>query len=100
MTARDAYERLMAEAMPTGTFGRARLTQPRQSEPSPAWTPQEQARHRAELLAALDGFELHDEQAERKRDRYREQRTHLRLIPTPGNPNSHTTHRPQEGNAA
>lgn len=53
MSARDAYERLMAEAIPTGTFGRARSTGPRGSEPAPAWTPEEQAAHRAELEAAL-----------------------------------------------
>lgn len=43
------YERLLAEEWPTGTFGRAH-------DPRPAdgpWTPQEQARHLAELLAAL-----------------------------------------------
>lgn len=111
MTARDAYERLMAEAIPTGTFGRARPAQPRRGEQAPAWTPEEQARHRAELDAALDGFELDDEYASHKRERYRQQRAHLRLVATPppdvctcakcgGNPNSHTTHRPQEGTAA
>ena len=51
------YERLMAEALPTGTFGRARPTAPRYTEPAPAWTPAEQARHRAELEAALAGTE-------------------------------------------
>ena len=53
------YERLMAEAVPTGTFGRARPA-PRQEtapartgRPAPAWTPEEQAAHYAELEAAL-----------------------------------------------
>ena len=89
------YERLMAEAVPTGSFGHARPATRRTAEAAPAWTPEEHARHRTELLAALDGFELHDEQAERKRDRYREQRAHLQLVHPPrgGNPNSHTTHR-------
>jgi hypothetical protein len=90
------YERLMAEAIPTGTFGRARPTAVRNAEPAPAWTPEEQARHRAELDAALNGFELRDEYAEHKRDRYREKRTHLRLVTSP----NRTTHRTQEGNAA
>jgi hypothetical protein len=49
----NAYERLLAEAIPTGTFGHARPTQPRDAEPAPAWTPEEQAAHRAELEAAL-----------------------------------------------
>ncbi|MGA5372324.1 hypothetical protein ACPCSD_14750 [Streptomyces griseoincarnatus] len=47
------YERLMAEAVPTGTFGRARPTTPRTADTAPAWTAEEQAAHRAELLAAL-----------------------------------------------
>jgi hypothetical protein len=47
------YERLMAEAVPTGTFGRARTIAARNAEPAPAWTPEEQAAHRAELEAAL-----------------------------------------------
>lgn len=98
------YEKLMAEAVPTGTFGRARPPKRQRAEPAPRWTPAEQARHRAELDAALDGFELDDEYANRKRDRYREQHAHLRLIPTPppdvctcakcgGNPASRQPHR-------
>jgi hypothetical protein len=77
------YERLMAEALPTGTFGHARPATRRNAQPSPAWTPEQQAAHRAELDAALDGFELDDEYANHKRDRYREQRAHLRLITNP-----------------
>ncbi|MET9150008.1 hypothetical protein ABZX82_01815 [Streptomyces griseoflavus] len=90
------YERLMAEAVPTGTFGHARPTRRQHAEPAPAWTPAQQARHRAELEAALDGFELDDDYASHKRDRYREKRAHLRLI-TSASP---THHRPQEGTAA
>jgi len=101
MTARDAFERLMAEAVPTGTFGRARTARRQSAEPAPRWTPEEQARHRADLDAALDGFELGDEYASHKRDRYREKRAHLRLVATPspdrctcarcgGNPSNHT----------
>jgi hypothetical protein len=47
------YERLMAEAVPTGTFGRARPTTQQRADTAPAWTAEEQAAHRAELLAAL-----------------------------------------------
>jgi hypothetical protein len=47
------YERLMAEAVPTGTFGRARPTTQQPTDTTPAWTAEEQARHLAELLAAL-----------------------------------------------
>jgi hypothetical protein len=90
------YERLMAEAVPTGTFGRARPTTQQHTGTAPAWTPTQQARHLAELEAALDGFELADEYASHKRDRYREKRAHLRLI-TSASP---THHRPQEGTAA
>lgn len=79
----NAYERLLAEAIPTGTFGHARPAQRRASEPAPKWTPKEQAAHVAALDAALDGFELDDEYAEHKRDRYREQRAHLRLVAVP-----------------
>lgn len=47
------YERLMAEAIPTGTFGRARPTRRDNTEPAPAWTPDEQADHLAALEAAI-----------------------------------------------
>ncbi|BCM70904.1 hypothetical protein L0F81_25035 [Streptomyces tricolor] len=47
------YERLMAEAIPTGTFGHVRPARGSSTEPAPAWTPEEQAAHRAELEAAL-----------------------------------------------
>lgn len=53
----NAYERLMAEAVPTGTFGHARPAQWRETTPAPAWTPEEQAAHLAELEAALAGTE-------------------------------------------
>lgn len=100
------YERLMAEAIPTGTFGRARPARRQQTDPAPAWAVEEQAAHLATLNAALDGFELDDEYASNKRDRYREQRAHLRLVTTPtplpdvctcakcgGNPASQQQHR-------
>ncbi|KMS79574.1 hypothetical protein ACH49_12160 [Streptomyces leeuwenhoekii] len=89
MSARDAYERLMAEAIPTGTFGGARpasnrAVAARSAETVPRWTPEEQARHRAELDAALDGWEWDDEYADRRRDRDREyrrdRRVHFRVI--------------------
>lgn len=73
-------ERLMAEAVPTGTFGRARPARRLQAESAQRWTPQQQAAHLAELEAALDGFELDDDYAAHKRDRYRQQRAHLRVI--------------------
>lgn len=49
----NAYDRLMAEAIPTGTFGRARPVERRDPVPAPRWTPEQQAAHRAELEAAL-----------------------------------------------
>ena len=47
-------ERLLAEELPTGTFGHALPPQPerRHVQPEP-WTPEEQAAHRAELCRAL-----------------------------------------------
>ncbi len=73
------YERLMAEALPTGKFGGDR--------PAPAeWTPIQQAQHVADLLAELDRFEWQDEYAEAKRERDRERyalrRAHLHIVPT------------------
>ncbi|WP_199552647.1 hypothetical protein [Streptomyces sp. N35] len=72
-----ACERLMAEGIPTGTFGNARPPQPAARRPAPParprtaaraavsdstgqtarpirpWTPEEQAAHYAELMAGL-----------------------------------------------
>jgi hypothetical protein len=45
-----ALERTLAEAQPDGTFGGTR------TRPAP-WTPDEQARHYADLEAALTGWE-------------------------------------------
>jgi hypothetical protein len=50
------YERLMAEAIPTGTFGHAQPVR-RRSEPISRWTPEEQAAHLATLEAELDRLE-------------------------------------------
>ncbi|MFJ1647943.1 hypothetical protein [Streptomyces sp. NPDC088258] len=48
-------ERLLAEAIPTGTFGDATPVRPRaRSTEAPNWTVEEQAQHVAELEAALD----------------------------------------------
>lgn len=51
------YERLLAEAIPTGTFGHAQptTTRPRTTRP---WTLEEQAQHRADLEAALNRHAL------------------------------------------
>lgn len=51
-----ALERLLAEAVPTGTFGDAQPTTPRSSEPR-RWTPAEQAAHYAALADGIDGWE-------------------------------------------
>lgn len=53
----NAYERLMAEAIPTGTFGHAQPARRRDHESAPRWTPEQQAAHLAELLAELDRYE-------------------------------------------
>ncbi|WP_405634409.1 hypothetical protein OHB53_09525 [Streptomyces sp. NBC_00056] len=69
------HERLAAEEIPTGTFGHALPTRPaeRPTRPGPAWTPEEQAEHCTELLAALDGWDW-DQEARAT------ERRHLRLI--------------------
>jgi hypothetical protein len=75
-------ERLLAEELPTGTFGHARPPAPDRRLARP-WTPEEQAEHRAVLEEALDGWQSDDEHDQRKRaysrDRAREHR-HLRVI--------------------
>jgi hypothetical protein len=73
VSASDAYERLMAEAVPTGTFGHARPARQQQTESAPRWTPEEQARHRAELEAALNAIE-------KRGTRRPPQAPHLRVI--------------------
>lgn len=56
------YERLMAEEIPV---------RPEPAPPRGPWTEEQQARHRADLLEALDGW------------RYdRSRRRHLRLVDT------------------
>lgn len=75
------YERLMAEEIPTGTFGHAQPPRPPERHTRP-WTPEEQAQHVATLLAALDGWESQDHHDIRKRERHR----HLRLIQTDQTP--------------
>ncbi|MFF5980882.1 hypothetical protein ACFY78_18755 [Streptomyces olindensis] len=82
------YERLMAEEIPTGRFGYPPPPQPRQTRPAPSWTPEEQAQHLADLLAALDGWEDPSERAEQKRQ-HRLQLVHDQADQTPTD-QSHT----------
>lgn len=70
-----AYERLMAEAIPTGRFGHPQPTKPH-DEP---WTTEEQAQHLADLAAALKDWQDPSKTAQRDRDRHRR---HLRLVHT------------------
>lgn len=51
------YERLMAEALPTGTFGYAQPAMPRRETAPSRWSPDEQAAHVADLEAELDRLE-------------------------------------------
>ncbi|MFE7273010.1 hypothetical protein [Streptomyces sp. NPDC057623] len=68
----NAYERLMAEALPTGRFGYP----PPPSDPHKRpWTPLEQAEHRRVLDEALADWTDPGDRAGQKRDR-------LRLVPT------------------
>ncbi|MGW0577333.1 hypothetical protein ACWD25_15450 [Streptomyces sp. NPDC002920] len=66
-------ERLLAESIPTGTFGHAPPPPPPEPRPIRPWTPEEQAQHRADLLTALDGW-VWDE------DERADQRRHLRAV--------------------
>lgn len=69
------YEHLLSEELPTGTFGHAlppRPTQPHQ-RPAPHWSPTQQAQHRADLLAGIDGWTWDDDQRDTER-------RHLQLI--------------------
>ncbi|MFJ8345090.1 hypothetical protein ACIQ9J_01680 [Streptomyces sp. NPDC094153] len=69
---KSAYERLLDEAIPTRPAPVPKPDQPPPRAPGP-WTPEEQARHLADMLAALDGWTWdEDERAEERR--------HLRLI--------------------
>jgi hypothetical protein len=52
-----AYDRLMAEALPTGMFGHAEPVRPRTAEYVSRWTPDEQTAHVAALVAELDRLE-------------------------------------------
>lgn len=53
----NPLERLLAEELPTGTFGHAEPPRPRTVERVPLWTPAEQAAHVAELESELDRLE-------------------------------------------
>jgi hypothetical protein len=93
-------ERLMAELWPTGKFGRAEpvqrpplpplLARPPERRPIRPWTEEEQAQHRADLLAALEGWQDKSPAADRRRAYSRgharqtaDLRRHLRLVPAP-----------------
>ncbi|MDV6290296.1 hypothetical protein R2F25_30265 [Streptomyces sp. UP1A-1] len=64
----------LAEDVPDGTFGGPR-PEPRALRPEP-WSEEEQARHRAELGAALRGWRDESEPARRDRERHWPRRTH------------------------
>ncbi len=66
-------ERLLAEELPTGTFGHALPPPEPPARLISPWTPEEQAQHYADLTAALDGW-IWDE------DERADQRRQLRLI--------------------
>ncbi|MFJ9037924.1 hypothetical protein ACIRF8_15190 [Streptomyces sp. NPDC102406] len=53
----NAYDRLLAEALPTGTFGHAAPAVPRVLERPSRWSPEEQAAHVTALEAELDRLE-------------------------------------------
>jgi hypothetical protein len=69
------YERLMAEAIPTGRFG---YPPPPTNPHTRPWTALEQAEHRRVLNEALNGW--HDPSDTATRDRQRPRRPQLRVI--------------------
>ncbi|MFD9276854.1 hypothetical protein ACFWD7_06125 [Streptomyces mirabilis] len=64
----SAYARLMAEAIPT------RLAPPANPVPGAPWTPEQQAQHCADLIAALEGWHWEDDTS------LSAKRRHLRLV--------------------
>lgn len=88
------YERLMAEAIPTGRFGRPDGSRAAMT-PAATSTSEQQAARRAALEEAQHGWRLPDPDSERKRQRSaqvaaekareREQSRprHLRIVPDP-----------------
>ncbi|NUT38865.1 MAG: hypothetical protein HOV86_02660 [Thermoactinospora sp.] len=68
-------EKLLAEAIPTGTFGHAL---PPREGPRP-WTALEQAEHRRVLDEATDGWQSTEKRATADRERHRP--AHLRVVP-------------------
>ncbi|MFD9192955.1 hypothetical protein ACFWCA_32675 [Streptomyces phaeochromogenes] len=54
----SALDRLLAEELPTGTFGYAKPV-PAERRPVTPWTPAEQAAHYAELARAIGAPYLH-----------------------------------------
>ncbi|MCG8971842.1 hypothetical protein [Streptomyces sp. CL12-4] len=82
------YERLMAEAIPTGRFGRPAVDSPTRTAPPAPSTPEQQAARLAALAEAQHGWHLPDERSQRNRERTAERKRagrprHLRLVPNP-----------------
>ncbi|GAA2439178.1 hypothetical protein [Streptomyces glaucus] len=82
------YERLMAEAIPTGKFGGPDVDSQARKTSAATSTPEQQAARRAALEEAQRGWHLPDKDSERKRERSRERKRaarprHLRLVPDP-----------------
>ncbi|QOV40234.1 hypothetical protein IM697_18610 [Streptomyces ferrugineus] len=80
------YERLMAEAIPTGRFGRPAVDDPARTATSSTDTPEQQAARRAVLDEAQHGWRLPDERSQRNRERTAERKRaarprHLRIVP-------------------
>ncbi|MEU6462184.1 hypothetical protein [Streptomyces sp. NPDC046976] len=87
------YERLMAEAIPTGRFGAPDVVSPARDASAAASTPAQQAARRALLEQEQHGWRLPDMTSQRKRARSLERSAeqsrgrahtrHLRLLPDP-----------------
>lgn len=72
MSSPTPYERLMAEELPTGTFGHALPPKPPPRPPGIPWTPEEQAQHVADMLRGIAGWTYSEPDPEEE--------PHLRLV--------------------
>lgn len=81
------YERLMAEAIPTGRFGRP-ADEPSHATSAATSTPEQQTARRAALDEAQHGWRLPDKRSRRNRERAAERKRaarprHLRIVADP-----------------
>lgn len=93
------YERLMAEAIPTGRFGHPAVDSQARKESAPTSTLEQQAARRALLDEAQHGWRLPDERSKQNRERTAERKRAARPCassPTRPTPEPLNHHMPRE----